>query len=377
MSVPAWILATALAVALSVVAAPPAVRAQPAPQDARAQSPRPDAYVRGYADAILGDLFQVRDYGVVVRGDTIEVSFTAGQPQGGADKIARALLQIPGIRRVVVVDGDTVVADERRDGDVPVEEIDGGWDVFPRRELFQPLVADPRWPHFSASYQWYIDSDELTHVAAVSFGETFAFIRSPATDVGEFELGMLAGVFSVFDLASESFDLVNSDFLVGPTLTHRYAALATQLRFYHQSSHLGDEYLLRNRVDRVNLSYEAFDVLLSYTIGWVRGYAGGGLLVHRNPELERGLAQVGVDLTSPVAFRSGHLRPIGGVDVQFRQESDWEPDLSTRVGLQVEHPTLERLRLQLLAEYYRGFSPVGQFYQRRIETLGVGLHLGF
>jgi hypothetical protein len=36
------------------------------------------------------------------------------------------------------------------------------------------------------------------------------------------------------------------------------------VRLFHQSSHLGDEFLLRNRVERINLSYESADLKLSY-----------------------------------------------------------------------------------------------------------------
>ncbi len=32
---------------------------------------------------------------------------------------------------------------------------------LPQSHLFQPLLADPRWPHFSASFQRYIDNDHL------------------------------------------------------------------------------------------------------------------------------------------------------------------------------------------------------------------------
>ena len=39
--------------------------------------------------------------------------------------------------------------------------------------LFDPLMADPRWPHFSVAYQSYIGDDELKNVGATSFGETF------------------------------------------------------------------------------------------------------------------------------------------------------------------------------------------------------------
>jgi len=35
---------------------------------------------------------------------------------------------------------------------------------LPKSLLFQPLIADPRWPHFSASYQRYISTDQLKNV---------------------------------------------------------------------------------------------------------------------------------------------------------------------------------------------------------------------
>lgn len=368
---PALLAASALALALLGPAAVPAARAQPAPAA---------SYARGYADAILAEVFELRDYRLDVQDGTLVVDLA---DRGGleADKIARALLEIDGIHRVMLREEGEVLTDLAREGEAAAEDTgEDDWDLFPSRELFLPLLADPRWPRFSAAYQWYSDDSELDHVTAVSFGESFAFLRSPATGVGDFELGMQAAVFSVFDLASNSFDLVNSDFVVGGTLAHHLGDVTTMLRLYHQSSHLGDEYLLRNDVDRENLSYEVVDLLVSYSpspAGWLRLYGGGGLIVHREPELERGLTQVGVELRSPVAFKGGHLRPLGGVDLQFREESDWNADVSTRFGVQIEHARLRRLRIQILGEYYRGRSPVGQFYGRRIQTAGLGLHIGF
>ena len=56
-------------------------------------------------------------------------------------------------------------------------------------------------------------------------------------------------------------------------------------RLYHQSSHVGDEFLLRNRVaNRVNLSYEAVDVKASYELlEMFRVYAGFGYLFDQEP----------------------------------------------------------------------------------------------
>src|SRR5262249_6925912 len=138
--------------------------------------------------------------------------------------------------------------------------------LLPRVELFDPMFADPRQPHFSASYMWYLDDPELNHVGRATFGETFALLGG---DLGfmRWEFGFLGGVFSIFDLDSASYDLLNTDFRAGPTLSARRNAVSAQLRLYHQSSHLGDEFLLRsaaNRASRVNLSYEGVDLLVSY-----------------------------------------------------------------------------------------------------------------
>ena len=246
---------------------------------------------------------------------------------------------------------------------------------FPGSELFRPLIADPRWPRFSGAFQQYLDEDELDRVGSANFGDHLPILRSPDYAWGHWETAIQAGVFSVFDLDAASFDLVNSDFLAGLTATHRYETLTTMIRIYHQSSHLGDEFVLRDRADRVNLSYEVLDLITSFKPWtWLRLYAGGGLLVHREPNLDRGLVQSGVELASPITLARGTLRPILAVDLQNRQESDWNADVSVRTGFQVEHPALENRRLHILGEFYSGRSPNGQFYEHEITTLGVGLY---
>ena len=143
------------------------------------------------------------------------------------------------------------------------------FELLPRVELFDPLIADPRQPHFSALYSWYLGDPELGHVGSANFGETFALFGGDLLG-GRWEFGFLGGVFSIFDLDAPSYDLINTDFWAGPTLSARSDGLSAQLRLYHQSSHLGDEFLLRNSVERENLSYEGVDLLLSAICG--RGF---------------------------------------------------------------------------------------------------------
>jgi hypothetical protein len=356
-------------------------------------------FIEGYATAVLARAESQHGFSVKGQGGVLRVDFEV-EPDVPFDTILRLLLEIDGVDEAEIYVGGVLVtrataeADEESaagaaqasngsDGSAPATPEaergsgkDDAWDIFPRGELFAPLLADPRWPHFSVSYQSYLDDEDIDQAGSPSFGETFALVRSPRRSWGQLELGFQAGVFSVFDLEASSSDLVNADYLVGLSATHHLGDFTSMLRIYHQSSHLGDEFLLRTQLNRVNLSFEVLDLLVSFRPWqWLRLYGGGGVIVHREPALDRGIVEGGIELESPRAFVGGYLRPVGGADFQFREESDWHEDVSARIGLQVEHPTLRRAKLQILTEFYTGRSPNGQFYDRRIETIGIGIHL--
>ena len=262
---------------------------------------------------------------------------------------------------------------------VSAQEESTGYTLLPTRALFEPLIADPRWPRFSAEWQWYRGDPELSNVGSVAFGGLLPLLQGPLPGEGRFELGFQAGVFSIFDMSSASKDLINTDFWVGIPVTARWGWFSTLVRVYHQSSHLGDEFLLRGGVDRINLSYEAIDVLPSFDLwGWGRIYFGGGWLFDVDPSsLKRWYAQLGGTLKSPIAFW-GWLRPIAALDLKKTAEQNWGTDYSVKFGFQVENDKVFKGRqLLLLAGYYKGNSPNGQFFARRIEFWSAGLQFYF
>jgi len=260
---------------------------------------------------------------------------------------------------------------------VEVEVPRRGIEFLPKGSLFAPLIADPRWPHFSITYQGFLDDPQLGNVIAISLGETFSLLRVNTLGSGAWEFGLQVGVFSIFDLDGPSSDLINADYIVGIPVTYRLGNFSALARVFHQSSHLGDEFLLRNRVDRINLSYETVDLKLSYEVTKsLRIYGGGGYSFHREPrELAPWSAQSGVEVRSPWTLLDGRLRPLAALDLQHREENDWQTDLSLRVGIQFEKLPFFGRKLQLMLEYFNGHSPNGQFYRDKIEYLGVGIHL--
>jgi len=259
------------------------------------------------------------------------------------------------------------------------------WALLPRTKLFSPLLADPRWPHFSAAWDFYQQSGdvELENVGSISVGESFTFYRSDFPGgAGRWELGIQAAVFAIFDLDGESKDLINADYFVGPTLAYRWRDFSLMARIYHQSSHLGDEFIFSQDVteaQRVNFSYEVVDILLSYDLtNHARIYGGGGYILNVEPsDYDKGLLQYGFELTSPWGFYNGAVTPVLMADFQHSDENGWDVDISARTGFRITNPRSASQRTYILFEYYNGRSPNGQFFDQKIEFYGVGLHVYF
>lgn len=337
-----------------------------------------DEYIAGYAAAVLQHEFKATDSRLQVSNGVITIS---ARSLGGQDrdKVRRALTGIAGVKDVLIKeDEDITVATPPPPGvrvDVPETESS----FLPRGLLFAPLHADPRWPRFSAAYRGYRTTG-LSAAFAGNFGETFSLYRSRAPFEGQWEFVVQAGVFSLFDLSAASLDLVNADYNVGVMTAYRSGGFSGFLRLHHQSSHLGDEFLLSNpQVARINLSYEELDAKVSYEwFDWLRTYGGVGYLVHRDPsEVKPVGTQWGVELTSPVSFFNGSIRPICYTDFQINERSNWAVAQSILAGLRFENARIGNRQLQLLAEYFAGPSPDGQFYARHAQWFGIGLHFYF
>lgn len=351
-------------------------------------TPTDDAYLQGYAAAVLERELGMGGRSLAVHEGVVTVS-AAGLRTEDRGKVITALSSIRGVVRVVLVERAELSTQAVPAGSAPARAtpepaVDGTigrrlpTGGLPAGLLFDPVLADPRWPNFSVGYQRYVGDREFRDVAAVSFGETFPFYRADLSLGGQWEVGLQASVFAIFDLDAPSFDLINADYFVGVPLAYRSGPFSAMARIFHQSSHLGDEFVLRTRPNRVNLSYEGLDAKLSYEIfdRALRLYGGAGYLFGRDPSsLEPWSTQSGFELRIPWTLLEGAVRPLVAADVQNREENGWRTDVSVRAGLQLGGVHVLGRSLYWMLEYFNGHSPNGQFYQRRIEYFGVGLHL--
>jgi hypothetical protein len=343
-----------------------------------------EGFIQGYASAVLEREFRIKNFSLDVVGETVRIK-SADIATAEHDTVMAALLSIQGVKQVTIVDAQGVIVASstpqktatKRASLQKSTQPDYELGFLPGGNLFEPLIADPRWPRFSMGYRYF--TDEATNVASATFGETIALYRNRGRSGGFGEIGFQAGVFSIFDLDAPSSDLVNTDFFAALQATYRMNDFSSFFRVFHQSSHLGDEFLLRNRIDRVNLSFEGVDLKLSYRLfDWLRLYSGGAYMFNLDPPgIKPWATQAGIELQTPWRFWGDSTRFVTALDLQNRQEHRWSTETSIRGGLQFERPQSFMRKISLLLEYYKGHSPNGQFFDRKIEYIGPGLYLDF
>lgn len=336
----------------------------------------PDGYLKGYVDALLEQHAELKPLHIqataVDAKGAVELDAAGCLNENQKQIVQNALRKshlAPEIKWKSVegcAANQTGVIDVAKADEVTVVKTE----ALPRRELFAPLIADVREPRSSLRYENYKTSKGSEDIGAISAGDRLPIYNWELKDGQTVQLGLEGGVFALFSFSKQSKDLINADYILGLPITYRKDAFSARFRLYHQSSHLGDEFLIANPdVPRVNLSYEDTQLLLAYEIGEFRLIAGGGRIVHSEPDLEPWHTEAGVE------YRHRHfikdLDLVGGALIGWSEEQNWTGNQSYQLGLAI-HKFGDR-ELRLMTEYYTGFSPNGQFFEERIHYYGIGL----
>lgn len=352
-----------------------------------------DSYIAGYATGILKYALKRDTHSLTVHNGNITLSDGEISADDHA-RITQMLSEIPGVTGVNITeyfDQQSIATSPTPNGVVIREEksiptTDStilATGILPPGHLFKPLLADPRWAHFSAAYRNYVGGNiDGDNNGAVSFGETLPFYRANlGQSIAQWEVGLQAGVFSDFNLGASSSDLINTDFIASIYSSMRAGNASAFARIYHQSSHLGDEFLLRKltSLKRINLSYEGVDLKLSYELPYgVRVYGGGGGIFHKEPStIKPWSVQYGIEFRSPWHLDIAPVRPILAVDIKNHEQNNWNADISAKAGFQFESFQVFNRKLQFFAEYFKGNSPTGQFFREKVEYIGIGAHYHF
>lgn len=239
---------------------------------------------------------------------------------------------------------------------------------FASTDLFAAGKVPAERPPFSIG-----DPDDMDRdfQGVVSLGGTLPLWAASEDPDNTVVVSIQAGVSARFRLEVPSRDHAASDWTVALPVAWRRSPVSLRARILHRSSHLGDELIHNNGVRRIEFAHEAIDVLVAYDVaGAARVYGGSTwifrsitqqemVLTGRNPGLRDNAAvQLGFDAEWPVTGDS-RVTALAGLDFQAAARTEWASQLSVAAGLGASGPGGG---LRLLLRYYRGPSPLGEFF---------------
>jgi hypothetical protein len=249
-------------------------------------------------------------------------------------------------------------------------------ELFPERSLLPRLLAGVREPVTSASLLGVVRNPNEFGAgmeAEVSLGSGLPVVvfrhRNERSHVA---VGIEASVYARFGLQIRERELIATDWIFTvPVVWHRGWGWA-RFRYYHASSHIGDEYSRRFGDQGVNFSRDAADALAYYQAAERVGLYGGLRFAYnvKPEESRRWVLRAGGQWEEAEAGRL--LRPFVAVDVEWDQDAGPDPRLSVNAGSWLL-PLEGRRAVRLVLGFLVGPSPLGQFQGERTTQLTLGL----
>ena len=252
--------------------------------------------------------------------------------------------------------------------------------LLPDHAVFQPLLADQRWPHFGAEMRFYDKNDMFDHLDTIDIGGGLPLVRYSARDKQQWEFGIQGSVVSIFDPDMAHTAMLNNDYIVSLPLSYRFQQFSAMFRMSHQSTHLGDEYILEKGTnDVVKISYEFVDLMASYDVSpHLRTYAAAGYRTSGKPkDFDPWSARAGFEARTPSTYLKNMVQPVFAFDALSQQEFHWNVNLVARGGVEIQSTDMSGHPVQFLVEYFDGHTMDGQFYDNKAKYFGILLRTDF
>ena len=245
------------------------------------------------------------------------------------------------------------------------------WQLLPNNLIYTSYLAGPKEPRLATV--WYDDTgpspipgrggEENGWLWDSTLGGRVSVLRYGSnTELHPqgFEMQLEGAAFVRLDPGDDR-DLRSADYRFGIPLVYGIGRWQTKLAYYHNSAHIGDEFLIKYKnFDRVNYvrdvivfgnSYYMYDWLRLYgEVGWSFFNAGGS---------KPWEFQFGTELIQarPTGIRGA---PFFAVNGMTRQELNWGGNVCTQVGWAWRGYQSEKL-FRIGFEYLYGSDPQYEF----------------
>ena len=246
------------------------------------------------------------------------------------------------------------------------------WQVLPDGLMWRAFLADPHAPRISAQV----------------FGDTnggFFWEATLGGRVGLLRYGTLGALVPdgwQWDLEGAAItrlnakfaqDVESTDYRFGTQLTRAEGEWAMKFGYFHLSSHVGDEYLVRNPgFERLNYVTESAVFGISYgRLLPVRVYGEAAYAFHTSGGAEPLQFQTGAEYSSPDTLTSGGA-PFAAINLNIREAVGYDPAMNVQAGWQWRSFRSGR-SLRVGLTYFNGHSSQYEFFQRHEQQVGVGV----
>jgi hypothetical protein len=243
--------------------------------------------------------------------------------------------------------------------------------LMPKSLIWHSYLAGVHEPRFASV--WSNDKNEGWQWD-VALGGRVSMFRYGSKDKPQpdgWELQLEGAAMPQLD-PEHSVDVNATDYRVGVPLVYGNGPYQMKFGFYHISSHLGDEFMIRNpTVERINFGRNA--------IAWGHSY-------YTTPDLrlygeidwawdcmfsEPWNFQFGFDY-APILRAGNQAAPFIAMNCQLYEELDFSGSFTAQTGWAWRYGA-DRRMFRVGLQYYTGNSQQYEFYKQYSQTLGLGL----
>jgi hypothetical protein len=249
------------------------------------------------------------------------------------------------------------------------------WQYFPDSLLYQSYLAGNKEPRFGT--QWVYEKDIGWQWDATLGGRAgilrYGTVNSPWPE--GWQLDIEGAAFVRMNLEHDR-DVDTADFRFGVPLTVRQGPWQGKFGYYHLSSHLGDEYMVRNQTfDRINYVRDCLLLGVGFFINPdLRLYSEADYAFNIEGGAEPWKFQFGLEY-SPIEPTQQWASPFFAINGLISQETNYSGNVTVQTGLQWRGHNGRLVRLGM--QYFNGMSDWPQFFRTHEEQIGMGLWYDF
>lgn len=263
-------------------------------------------------------------------------------------------------------------------GDVDYEYVDNGytWQVAPSGIIYRSYLAGPHEPRIS--FTPFFSSDHAYWDATIGGrGGILRYGDNHPLHPQGWQLDCYGAAIVRMDSENQQ-DMDAADFVFGFPLTYGIANWQFKMGYAHLSSHLGDEFAIRNPGaldDRVNYVRDGIVWGTSwFPVAACRLYGELDWAIHNSGGSEPVHFQFGNELSRP-GPTGLHGSPFLALNGRMREELNYGGDVTAQTGWLWRGETGKVFRIG--GHYYQGKSSQSQFYNLTEEQIGMGLWYDF